>query len=122
MNRIPWGEQHHADFERQFNHSVSLAVTSEDLFGPTGNELELFALGAFVEEGALTTAVLDGGDAVRWGGLDWSARTPAQTFVDVSVRASADAGDLGPWRPVAAPGTPLDRDPLVPPLHRDCLE
>ena len=31
MNRTPWGDNHHLEFERHFNHVVSLTVTSEDL-------------------------------------------------------------------------------------------
>lgn len=61
VTRLPWGRDHHRRFERHFQHTVSLTVTTEDLPEP-GNRVDLderFSDQAGVPAGRLTYGVGD---------------------------------------------------------------
>jgi hypothetical protein len=101
--------------DRAFGPSSSVHLAdvdgngSLDLLGSAweGHELAWWRVGDFVEEGVLTSSILDTGGALEWVDCDWQAEEPGLTSLSVEARASLDPVAMGPWAAIApGPGCP----------------
>ena len=94
--------------DRSFNQSSSVHLADVDGNGSLdmlGSSWELGAIawwrvGDFVQNGSLTSSILELGGPVEWVGCDWRAAEPSSTVFTVEARASRDPEQMGTWTPM----------------------
>ncbi len=114
--RIEWDAaevRYYVDGGLVATHAASFGATqmrpiASDL-NAAGPELSVdwLRMSPYPGSGTFTSRVFDGGPAVDWGALDWTAATPPGTGVALSVRTGDTPTPDGSWSaftPVAASG------------------
>lgn len=94
--------------DRSFNQSSSVHLAdvdgngSLDMLGSSWEPgaIAWWRVGDFVQNGSLTSSILELGGPVEWAGCDWRAAEPDSTVFTVEARASRDPGQMGTWMPM----------------------